>query len=56
MKNVAVLLLYNNQITTIPKALCQLPKLKKVSLQGSPINPTDVELLRRILIDIEITF
>lgn len=56
MKNLETLVLMANKITHIPAELYELKKLKKIYLNGNPIDPKDIEVLKRTFKKTEISF
>jgi hypothetical protein len=56
LKNLKVLVLHNNSIHNIPNELYGLKKLKKIYLQGNPIDPKQIDLLKRKFKKAEVVF
>jgi hypothetical protein len=56
LKNLKFLVLHDNNITHIPEAFYALKKLQKIYLQGNPIDPKDLERLKKSFDKAEIVF
>ena len=56
MKSLRILLLQNNSVKQLPDEIYSLKKLEQIHLHGNPIEPNEIEQLRRSMKSVEVVF